>query len=103
MVKIGTTVNLERRKAEILRDLAKADVYPDWLSSGFCENLHTLGIIQGSHDVETALHRALKNKALGKEWFTYDEEVEEVIDDLLSDHCCCDKCELLDKEFVNTL
>ena len=89
MVKIGTTVDLVRRQKEIVRDLEKGNFYPDWLELGGFDELYSLGTIKGGHNVETAIHRALKDKAMGKEWFTYDAEVAEMIDDLLDQYCAC--------------
>ena len=89
MVKIGTTVDLERRKKEILRDLQKGSFYPDWLELGGFDEFYILGKIKGGHDVETAIHRAIENKAMGKEWFSYDADVEEMIENLLDQYCAC--------------
>lgn len=89
MVKIGVSVDFDRRKKEILRELEKGKVYPDWLELGGFDEFYTLGTIKGGHSVETAIHRTLKDKAMGKEWFTYDAEVEEMIDDLLNQYCAC--------------
>ncbi len=89
LVKIGVSVDFERRKKEILRDLEKGNVYPDWLELGGFDQFYPLGTIRAGQNVETAIHRALKDKAMGKEWFVYDDEVAEMIDDLLDQYCAC--------------
>ena len=101
-VKIGISINVDRRFQEILKDIEKTGVYPDYLGDGICDSLYLLGVIEGTQTVETALHRAFKDKALGKEWFEYDDEMEEIIDDLLDSYCKCTNCSLLDQRISNS-
>ena len=92
MVKIGITIDPDRRFREIQQELNKENTYPSWLSQGIVEDIDILGYVQGTQALETTLHKAFKSKAMGREWFTYDDEMEDVIDGILCDYCVCERC-----------
>ena len=95
LVKIGLTVDLPRRFKEILSDVDTGKYELDWLAGG-ADSLRVLGILEGNQPLETALHKAFKRKAAGREWFWFDDDLAPVIDDLLCDHCVCEPCLIAD-------
>ena len=96
LVKIGLSLDPERRFIEICNDLEAGKYDIDWLQTG-TESLSILGLLEGTQPLETALHKAFKKYKAGREWFWYNDELEEIIDELLSDYCACDLCSLADK------
>ena len=92
MVKIGITIDPQRRFNELEQEINKENKYPGWLSQGIVEDITILGYVQGTQFLETTFHRAFKSKALGREWFRYDEEMESIIDGILCDYCVCEQC-----------
>jgi len=92
MVKIGISIDPQRRFKELEQELNKENKYPGWLSEGIVEDIQILGYVQGTQFLETALHKAFKSKAVGREWFHYDEEMEITIDSILGDYCVCEPC-----------
>lgn len=94
LVKIGLSLDVPRRYKEIGQEIDKG-LYPDWLVMG-CDSLRVLGYLEGTQPLETALHKAFKSKAIGREWFDYDQDLEQAIDELLSDYCVCERCLIAD-------
>ena len=92
MIKIGITIDPDRRFKELEQELNKENKYPGWLSNGIIEEMQVLGYVQGTQFLETTLHKAFKSKAVGREWFNYDEEMEEIVDGILCDYCVCELC-----------
>jgi hypothetical protein len=99
LIKIGISIDVDRRFNEILKDIEKTGVYPDYLEAGICDSLTVLGSIEGTQVLETALHRTFKDKLLKNEWFSYDHEMEIIVEDLLDKYCQCPKCNFIDKQF----
>jgi hypothetical protein len=95
LVKIGLSIDPERRLIEICNDLEAGKYSIDWLQGGV-ESLSVLGLLEGTQPLETALHKAFKKYKAGREWFWYNNELEEMIDDLLSDYCVCNACLIAD-------
>ena len=95
LVKIGLTVDLPRRFKEISSDIDTGKYEIDWLAGG-ADTLRVLGILEGNQPLETALHKAFKRKAAGREWFWFDDDLDLVIDDLLCDYCVCESCLIAD-------
>jgi hypothetical protein len=95
LVKIGLTVDLPRRFKEISSDIETGKYDIDWLAGG-TDTLRVLGILEGNQPLETALHKAFKSKAAGREWFWFDDDLSPVIDNLLCDHCVCEPCLIAD-------
>ena len=92
LVKIGVSVDPMKRFDDLSLELWKeANSYPDWLNDGGVQ-LEMLGYVQGHQQLETALHKAFKDKHRGREWFTYDDELEADIGSILDDYCVCKKC-----------
>ena len=93
MVKVGLTVDPLRRFKELELEVNKENNgYPDWLNIFEPMQIQVLGYVQGTALLETALHKAFKSKALGREWFRYDDGLDCIIDDILCDYCICQKC-----------
>lgn len=90
-VKIGLTTDLERREKELWKMLNKDLDLPDWLPV-FADSAYYLGWVEGDREVEKYLHQAFKSKAIGREFFEYDDEVEETLDILVHDHGVCASC-----------
>ena len=87
MVKIGVSVDPVKRFEDLSLELWKeSNGYPDWLDMGYAD-LRLVGYVQGHQQLETALHKAFKDKSRGREWFTYDEELEGYVDRILHDYC----------------
>jgi len=78
MVKIGITIDPQRRFNELEQEINKENKYPSWLSQGIVEEMTVLGYVQGTQFLETTFHRAFKSKSLGREWFKYDDEMESI-------------------------
>lgn len=95
LVKIGLSIDPDRRLIEICNDLEAGKYSIDWLQGGV-ESLSMLGLLEGTQPLETALHKAFKKYKAGREWFWYNNELEEMIDDLLSDYCVCHACVIAD-------
>ena len=94
LVKIGLSLDVDRRYKEITQEIDKG-LYPDWLIMG-CDNLRILGMVEGTQPLETALHKAFTTKAIGREWFNYDDDMQEAIDSILEDYCQCKRCLIAD-------
>ena len=96
MVKIGVSVDPIKRFEDLSLELWKeSNGYPDWLDLGYAD-LRLLGYVQGHQQLETALHKAFKDKSRGREWFSYDQELEGYVDGILQDYCVCHNCILAD-------
>jgi hypothetical protein len=95
LVKIGLSIDPERRFIEICNDLEAGKYSIDWLETG-TESLRILGLLEGTQPLETALHKAFNKYKAGREWFWFNDELEEMIDDLLSDYCVCNLCQIAD-------
>jgi hypothetical protein len=96
MVKIGVSVDPVKRFEDLSLELWKeSNGYPDWLDMGYAD-LRLLGYVQGHQQLETALHKAFKDKSRGREWFSYDQELEGYVDGILEDYCVCHNCILAD-------
>jgi hypothetical protein len=95
LVKIGLSLDIYRRMNEIKLDVDRGNYDVDWLVTG-AETLRLLGIVEGTQPLETAFHKAFKRKAAGREWFWYDDELSQLIDELLCDYCVCEPCLIAD-------
>jgi hypothetical protein len=95
LVKIGLSLDIYRRMNEIKLEVDRGNYDVDWLVTG-AETLRILGIVEGTQPLETALHKAFKRKAAGREWFWYDDELSQLIDELLCDYCVCEPCLIAD-------
>ena len=90
-VKIGLTTDLDRREKELLKMLDNDLDLPDWLPV-FADSASYLGWVEGDREVEKYLHQAFKPKSIGREFFEYDDEVEETLDILIHDEGICLTC-----------
>ena len=90
-VKIGLTTDLDRREKELLKMLDNDLDLPDWLPA-FADSASYLGWVEGDREVEKYFHQAFKPKSIGREFFEYDDEVEETLDILVHDHGICLQC-----------
>jgi len=96
MVKIGVSVDPVKRFEDLSLELWKeSNGYPDWLDFGYAD-LRLLGYVQGHQQLETAFHKAFKDKSRGREWFSYDQELEGYVNGILEDYCVCRNCILAD-------
>jgi hypothetical protein len=93
LVKIGISIDPERRFKELEQAVNKENNgYPAWLDTFEPLEIKVLGYVQGTQYLETALHKALQSKAVGREWFKYDDDVDSLIDGILCDYCICQNC-----------
>jgi hypothetical protein len=88
MVKIGITHDWVKRHKSLLAQLDKGK-WPDWLEMGSITHSTLLGVIEGGRNMEKYLHERFKNKAVGNEFFWYDEQMAEEIDGILDEYCEC--------------
>ena len=95
LIKIGLTVDPERRFKEIEHEVAESKYAIDWLELGIAR-LKVRGMIEGTQPLETALHKAFRKNKAGREWFWLTEQMDCVIDNLLCDYCGCDLCKYVD-------
>ena len=96
LVKIGLSIDPDRRLIEICNDIESGKYAIEWLETG-TESLSILGLLEGTQPLETALHKDFQKYKAGREWFWYNDELEEIIDDLLSDYCLCNLCGIADR------
>ena len=93
MVKIGLSIDPERRFKELEQEVNKENNgYPLWLNHYEPLEIKVLGYVQGTRVLESTLHKAFVSKAVGREWFRCDDELDAVIDGLLCDYCICQSC-----------
>ena len=95
LVKIGLTIDPNRRLNEIWHDVQEGKYNIDWLALGV-ESLQMVGLLEGTQPLETALHKAFKPYKAGREWFWLTDELDQVIDALLDEYCVCGGCLIAD-------
>jgi hypothetical protein len=95
LIKIGLTVDPERRFKEIEHEVGESKYAIDWLELGVAR-LKVRGMIEGTQPLETAFHKAFRKNKAGREWFWLTEQMDCVIDNLLCDYCGCDLCKYVD-------
>lgn len=78
LVKIGVTKNVDKR----VREVSRGSAMPKGMTVG---PVRLLGTIPGAYDEERALHKKFWRYRVGGEWFTYERQVKEHIDQLLED------------------
>ncbi len=78
LVKIGVTKNIDKR----IREVSRGSAMPKGMTVG---PVRLLGTIPGAYDEERALHKKFWRYRVGGEWFTYERQVKEHIDQLLED------------------
>ena len=99
LVKIGLSMNPDRRFMEIMRDFEQGKYEIDWLALGVADDFRILGLVEGTQDLETAFHKAFNKYKAGREWFWLTDELEALIDEVLDQHCVCRDCLIAD-EFI---
>ena len=95
LIKIGLSVDPERRFKEIIHEINEGKYQIDWLELGSAD-VRMRGMIEGTQPLETAFHKAFKKNKAGREWFWLTDELNCVIDNLLSEYCGCDLCKYVD-------
>ena len=95
LIKIGLSVDPERRFKEIIHEINEGKYQIDWLELGSAD-VRIRGMIEGTQPLETAFHKAFKKNKAGREWFWLTDELNCVIDNLLSEYCECNLCKYID-------
>jgi hypothetical protein len=90
LVKIGITTNWPNRLASLLAHAnSSRNHWPDWLQVGCIEGYSLAGLIEGGRETEKYLHKKFAKYSIGFEWFDYNDECADMIDELLDERCLC--------------
>jgi len=90
LVKIGMTTDWGNRVIQLLKHAESSrNHWPDWLQVACIEEHSLAGLIEGGRETEKYLHKKFAKFAMGFEWFDYNDECADMIDELLDEKCLC--------------